>query len=205
MNAVLEGDAMRRIMLTALVATTVLTGCETMNNTEKGALVGTGMGAIAGTALGAATGNPRTGAALGALGGAVVGSAVGNAEDKRETKDAIRQASHDAAVTANRLGLTDVVQLSQQGTDPDVIINQIRSTGSTFNLSTADIQYLTQQQVPGKVISAMQTSPGRVVMPRERVIVQETPVIVERPWPYYHPCYGPWHCGPRIGFTYVRR
>ncbi|CAN5365468.1 hypothetical protein BH11PLA2_BH11PLA2_42620 [soil metagenome] len=192
---------MRQFTMIITLLAAGLTGCEHMNNTEKGAVVGTGMGAIAGTAIGAATGNPRTGAAIGALGGALVGSSIGNAEDKKENAAAIRQVTHERDAAAVRLGITDIVTLNQQGTDPDVIINQIRSTGSSFNLSTADIQFLTQQQVPGKVITAMQTArPTAVVVPRQQVIIQEDPVIIERP--YYGPYYGRGYYG-RPG-VYVR-
>ncbi len=176
-------------------------GCSTMNNTEKGALVGTGMGAVVGTAIGAATGNPRTGAAIGALGGAVAGGAIGNEEDEKENRYALAQASYERDAAQARLGLTDVVMLHQQGTTPNVIVNQIHSTGSTFALSTADIQYLTQQNVPGPVIEAMQNSRARPVVARERVIVREEPVYIGRPH-----CY-PYYCrphGPRFGFSYVQ-
>lgn len=175
-----------RLLMFGLLA---CVGCRHMNNTEKGAAIGSGMGAIVGTALGAATGNPRTGAVVGALGGALVGGAAGNAEDERQKDAAIIQAhaERDAAQAVNaRLGLTDVVSLCQQGTDPDVIINQINATGSTFTLSTSDIQYLTQQNVPARVIRAMQTSRGRSAAQPPQIIVRESPVIIERPI-YYGP------------------
>lgn len=170
------------------------TGCSTMNNTEKGALVGGGVGTVVGTAIGAATGNPRTGAAVGALGGAAVGALAGNKEDERERT--IERAEHQQAVADQYapLGMMDVVNLSRGGTDADVIAAQIRNTNSSFNLSTTDIEYLTQQGVSPRVIRAMQDS--RAGSPR-RVIVREAPVIIERP---VYPVYGP----PAIGFHYSR-
>ncbi|HJZ59507.1 MAG TPA: hypothetical protein VKE74_31475, partial [Gemmataceae bacterium] len=57
------------------------------------------------------------------------------------------------------LSLTDVVALTKVGTGDDVIVNQIRITGSTFTLSVADIQYLKQNGVSDRVILEMQTPP----------------------------------------------
>lgn len=187
---------MRSLLAVAAVASLVgSTGCSSLNNTEKGALVGGGVGGVVGTAIGAATGNPRTGAAVGALGGAAVGALAGNKEDEKER--AIERAESREAV-ANQyapLGLIDVVNLSRGGTDAEVIVAQIRNTNSSFSLSTTDIEYLTQQGVSPRVIRAMQDTRIRGV-PRQ-VIVREAPVIIERP---VYPVYGP----PAIGFHYSR-
>lgn len=184
-------------LVVALIAST---GCSTMNNTEKGALVGGGVGTVVGTAIGAATGNPRTGAAVGALGGATLGALAGNKQDKHES--AIAQAEHAQAVASQNppLGLIDVVNLSRGGTDPEVIVNQIRNTQSSYTLSTTDIEYLTQQGVAPRVIRAMQDTRARPAAP---VVVREAPVIIERPvYPVWGPpVYGP----PAIGFHYSRR
>jgi hypothetical protein len=199
---------MRSVAFILTMTVAACGGCEHMNKTEKGALIGSGMGAIAGTAIGAATGNPRTGAVVGALGGGLLGGVAGNSEDRRDADAAVQQARHErdaAQEQASRLGMIDVVTLVQQGTDADVIVNQIAATGSTFTLSTADIQYLTQNQVPAKVIRAMQDSARRPssTAVRERVIVRDAPVIIERPW------YGPgWYAPPPppigFGFHYVK-
>jgi Glycine zipper len=176
-------------------------GCSSLNNTEKGALVGGGVGSVVGTAIGAATGNPRTGAAIGGIGGAAIGALAGNKEDEREhaqEKAQLRQAAATAqAQQYAPLGLIDVVNLSRQNVDANVIVNQIRTTNSTFNLSTTDIEYLTAQNVPARVITAMQESRFRAAPPstRERVIYREAPVVIERP---VYPVYGP----PAIGFQY---
>lgn len=185
---------MRMAML--IVTLALAAGCKTMSNTEKGAAVGAGMGGIAGTAIGAATGNPRTGAALGALGGALFGGAIGHDEDLREKDAAILQASAERDAAQQQLGLMDVVTLSQQGVDAEVIANQIRSTGSVFALSTADIQFLTQQSVSPLVIRTMQETRQRQ---RPRVVVRDSPVIIERPY-YYAPCPPPFG----VGFHYMR-
>lgn len=178
------------IAVLSLAAALGSTGCSTMNNTEKGTLVGGGVGAVVGTAIGAATGNPRTGAAVGALGGAALGGLAGNKEDKKEAAIEKAELQQAAAAQNAALGLIDVVNLSRQGTDPDVIVAQIRNTNSTFSLSTTDIQYLTEQGVSPKVIRAMQDSRSVHVAPRQRpIIVREAaPVIIERPvYPVYAP------------------
>lgn len=180
------------VALVAVGSALAGTGCSTMNNTEKGALVGGGVGAVVGTAIGAATGNPRTGAAVGALGGTALGALAGNKEDRKEQSIERAELQQAAAAQATYLGTADVVNLSKQGTDPDVIIAQIRNTNSTYNLSTGDIQYLTGEGVSPKVIRAMQDSRVAVVSPRQRpVIVREVPppaVIIERPvYPIYAP------------------
>jgi len=173
-----------------------------MNNTEKGGLIGAGVGAGLGTAIGAATGNPKTGAVAGTLLGGGLGALAGHNADKRDEERAeVRQASADqVAAEASRqaqVGLIDVVTMVQQNVSADVIINQIRSTGSTFNLSTKDIEYLSANNVPPQVIRTMQDSRQRAYGPplRERIIVREAPVYIERPIYYAPP-------PPAFGFQY---
>lgn len=189
---------MMRIGVVLVASLLGATGCSSMNNTEKGALVGGGVGSVVGTAIGAATGNPRTGAVVGALGGSVLGALAGNQEDEKERAIERAELAQNAGPQYAPLGLIDVVNLSRGGTDPEVIVAQIRNTNSTFTLSTTDIEYLTSQGVSPRVIRAMQDSRARVV-PTPPVIVREAPpVIIERP---VYPVYGP----PVIGFHYSRR
>jgi hypothetical protein len=181
-------------------------GCSTMNNTEKGALIGGGVGSVAGTIVGAATGNPRTGAVVGALGGATLGGLAGNAEDKKERQVeqavAAQQIADAQAARPEPLGLIGVVKMAQQGVNEDVIINHIRATGSTFQLSTADIEYLTTNNVPPRVIQAMQAAQPRYgAGPRPRTVVvrEPAPVIIERP--VYPVVYGPPPPPVFVGFS----
>lgn len=175
----------RLFILLGFCASGVLsTGCATMSNTEKGVGLGGLIGAGAGTAIGAATGNPKTGALVGGLLGAGVGGAVGADADAEERRE-IRQAALANAQPADPpLGMMDVVSLAQQGVDADVIINQITNTGSTFNLSNRDIEYLTQCQVDPRVIRAMQTArtrPAVVHHPRPIIVHEPPPVVIARP------------------------
>lgn len=167
------------------------TGCSHMNNTEKGVGIGGALGTATGLAIGAATGNPKTGAVVGGLAGAGLGGLVGNDIDKKEEKErAVQQATAVSQQAQAQLGMMDVIDLSQKGVHADVIVQQIRDTGSTFNLSTADISHLTACQVPSQVIHAMQTSRPRTVVatppPVQRVVVHE-PVYVGPPPVYYYP------------------
>ena len=56
-------------------------GCSNMNNTQKGALVGTAGGAGLGAIVGKQLGNTGAGAAIGAVTGLAAGGLIGNAED----------------------------------------------------------------------------------------------------------------------------
>lgn len=174
------------------------TGCSSLSNTATGAGIGGALGTGAGLAIGAATGNPRTGAVAGGLIGAGVGGAAGAAEDARERENAqILQAEANAnqAAAASQMQLGDVVQManSQPPVGDEVIINQIRSTGSAFQLSTADITYLKQNNVSDRVINEMICARPRVgiVGPRPKTVVIREPVppvvVYERPWGCWHP------------------
>jgi hypothetical protein len=186
-------------------------GCEHMNNTEKGAGIGGALGAGTGLAIGAATGNPRTGAAVGGLLGAGTGALVGNDIDRQERRDReIQQAvaTADALAQQQKLGMTDIVHLAQQGHDDQVIINQIRTSGSSFQLAPSDLDYLKNNGVSPRVIAEMQAarpvSPAgtRVVGPRSTTVIYEP---VYAPPPVF---IGPAYCPPRpfvlIGGHYHR-
>ena len=113
-------DRMMRVGVIAVLLNAAVgsSGCEHMNNTEKGAGIGGALGAGAGLAVGAATGNPRTGAAVGGLLGAGTGALVGNDVDRQEKRDRdIQQAvaTADAQAQQQRMGMTDVVHLAQPG------------------------------------------------------------------------------------------
>src|SRR5438093_978203 len=183
-------------------------GCSTTDNTTKGAGIGGAIGTGAGLAVGAATHHPILGAAVGGLTGAGVGAAVGADKDEKiQEKRDIQYATAVANAQAQqRMGITDVIHMVQQGHDEQVIVNQIRTTGSTFQLSPNDLDFLKANNVPPRVIAEMQNAHAQPVLvgrPRP-VVVREGPdvvyapgppvVVVGRPYPYY---YG--------GFGYCRR
>ena len=86
---------------------------------------------------------------------------------------------------ARQLGLTDIVQLSAGKASDAVIIGQIRSTGSVYMLSAADLQWLKDSGVSDGVVIEMQQTASRgrpVVYGRHRpVYVVEEPVYVGPP------------------------
>jgi hypothetical protein len=88
--------------------------------------------------------------------------------------------------------------MAQQGISDPVIIGQIRSTRSVYNLSPNDIAYLKSQNVTDAVVMEMQATASRVVPAGARV--------------YARPYYGPdvVYVAPPpppvgIGFSYGRR
>jgi surface antigen len=158
---------MRGLKLTAaaglLAALGLSSGCESMSNTAKGGLIGGGAGA----GIGALAGGGK-GALVGGLVGTVAGGLIGNDVDQQEKRNMqTRVAVAEARQAGPPLGITDVVQLTREGQSERVIINQIRNTGSTFQLSTEDIRMLQANNVGQYVIAEMQSRPPavRVVRP----------------------------------------
>ncbi|NNJ27633.1 hypothetical protein LzC2_37400 [Planctomycetes bacterium LzC2] len=176
----------------ALLASSV--GCASSRQ-ENGALAGSLVGAGLGAAVGEAGDNPLGGAIIGGLGGAIVGSAIGEANDRAEA-NAVRQATYEqqvAAAHANRVGIEEVIQLTLNGVDPEVIATHVRQRGGCGPLGAADLITLQQNGVDPRVVTALQTAtPPAVQAPiapsRDRVIVQEI---------HHGPHFGGWsHCDP---------
>jgi outer membrane protein OmpA-like peptidoglycan-associated protein len=71
------------LLCAGLASATILSGCASMNRTEKGALLGTAAGAGVGAIWGAARGNAAEGALIGAAAGAAVGGSVGYYLDRQ--------------------------------------------------------------------------------------------------------------------------
>ena len=163
-------------LLAALAATALgSAGCSSMSNTAAGAGIGGALGTGAGLALGAATGNPKTGAIAGGLIGAGVGAAAGNSADQvKQARAEDRQAAVAIAQAQaqGKMGMTDVIHMVQAGHSDQVIINQIRATGSTFPLSASDLDFLKQNNVPDSVILAMQNDRPVAVVTTRLVVVQ---------------------------------
>lgn len=164
-----------------------------MNNAEKGVGLGGLVGAGLGTAVGAATGNPKTGAVVGGLVGAGTGGLIGNSIDRedQQKKEVIQATAAANAAAARQLGITDVIHMVSQGHDEQVIITQIRNSGSTFSLTASDLDFLRQNNVPSRVIIEMQNARPLAAVPRPvyvrphpAVIYHEPPpVVIVRPRP----------------------
>jgi len=186
---------MRRICLfsSALVPLVLVCGCSSMSNTEAGAGTGGLIGAGTGALIGSATGHTGAGALIGAGVGALSGGLVGHAVDESEKKTAAQVA---AATAQPPLGITDVAQMAQNHVGDDVIITQIRATGSVFRLSSTDTIWLKQQGVSDAVVQEMLASANRY--PRRvysAVPVYAEPVYLAPPPPV----------GVGVGFGFGRR
>jgi len=153
----------------------LVSGCQSMNNTEKGALTGGGIGAGAGALIGHATGHTGAGAVIGGLTGGLLGGAVGNDIDKEKARQ-----ERIAAAEARHLNISDVASLAQQHVSDGIIINQIRTTGSVYHLSADEIVWLRQQGVSEAVIAEMQATAYR---PVRRVYTPAPVVVYEAPPP----------------------
>ena len=181
-----------------------LGGCAGMNNTERdartGALLGAGGGAVLGQAAG---GHPLVGAILGAGAGTLLGGAVGNEEDKRERADLLQAKNEAEAKQGTPLGLTDIIQLAQKDVGDEVIINQIRTTHSTFQLSSEDLRFLKENKVSDRVVLEMQNRRPDAHPPDAPGYPRGPRYISGPPPPYYF--YGPPPPPPGIGVGFVIR
>jgi outer membrane lipoprotein SlyB len=190
-NATRTGWKWRALLGSTLVSVVLGGGCESMNNTDKGVLAGGGLGAVAG----ALAGGPRhagAGALVGGAIGAVAGGLTGHAIDNSEKKAAARE----AALRNPPLSLEDVAKLTASGASDEVIINQIRSTGSVYHLAAEHIIWLQNNGVREPVIKEMQATaarPPRVVY----TAVPAQPVYVVEPAPPPPPV------GVGVGVTWV--
>ena len=71
------------VALAALTVSTGMTGCASMNNTERGAAVGAGAGGAIGAVIGRQTGNTARGAIIGAVVGGAAGAVIGRRMDQQ--------------------------------------------------------------------------------------------------------------------------
>ena len=84
-------------LASGLMATILLfSSCATMNNTQKGGLIGAAGGGVLGAAIGKASGNTALGTVLGAAVGGTAGTIIGRKMDKQA--EAIQQSVPDAKV-----------------------------------------------------------------------------------------------------------
>ncbi|MFL5339559.1 MAG: YMGG-like glycine zipper-containing protein [Gemmataceae bacterium] len=172
-----------KLLLLVMTALSALNGCSSMNNTEKDALIGGGFGAGLGALLDRR--HPGTGAAVGGLIGAGTGALVGNSEDKAEAR-AKAQAAAAAAPVRGPLSMEEVATMAKSGVSDSVIINQIRTSGTRYNLSGEMIIWLQQNNVSEAVIREMQDTNRRYY--GRPVVVQDGPTVIYDRGPYY---YGP--------------
>lgn len=174
-----------------LAAAALNVGCAGMSKTAQGGAIGGGLGAGLGAAIGSASGKAGKGALIGGLAGTVVGGLAGNAEDQRdrralEARADIAEAEAAQVTSARQLTVYDVARLSREGHSDAIIINQIRSTGSVYDLRADDLSYLKANGVSDGVVTSMQNASGRPVVVEQPVhVVHPRPVVVAPPRPVY--------------------
>jgi outer membrane murein-binding lipoprotein Lpp len=136
----------------------VLAGCQdTQTRAVEGSIIGGVLGAGAGYGIGTAAGHHGAeGAAIGAVVGAVGGGLIGGQMNKN--KKGTQDSSGAQPANPNQMSLQQVVDLTKQGVNENVIIDKINLSNSKFNLTQADIDYLKQQGVSQKVLDAMQVT-----------------------------------------------
>jgi hypothetical protein len=177
---------MTRRFLTVAMALAVLpfsVGCSSMSNTGKDALVGGGVGAGVGALVDRATGGKGgAGAIIGGATGALIGGAIGNEQDQKE-KAAAQARAYAAAHPP--VTVDDVIRLTQDRTPESVIINQIRTTNSVYQLTNEDVERLNANGVSQNVIIEMQNRRGDCPPrgPRYVAVPPPGPVYVVGPPP----------------------
>jgi hypothetical protein len=150
----------------ALAATLVLSGCYTPegrpDNTATGALTGGAIGAGTGAIIGSASHNAGAGALIGAAVGALTGGIIGNSIDQQQRARLQEQAPEtwQRVQQGQPLGLADIKALVKANVSDEVIISQIRNSGTAYHLSTAEIIDLKDAGVSEKVIDFMINTGG---------------------------------------------
>jgi uncharacterized protein YcfJ len=130
-------------------------GCQSAKTRAvEGAVIGGVLGATAGGIIGHQSGHGGEGAGIGAAAGAVTGAIVGSQIKKPGQASGTQYPTQ--GTNPNQMSIQQIVDMSKQGINENVIIDKIRLTNSRFNLTANDIDYLKQQGVSQKVIDAMQ-------------------------------------------------
>lgn len=132
-------------LITALI---IACGCASSGPKQKtGAVYGGLLGAAAGGIIGHQSGRGLEGAAIGGALGAVGGAMVGSDMDNQA-----------AAVNPEHISVIQIADMAGRGIPDEVIISEIKRTGSVYQLSSEVITYLKQHQVSDAVINYMMSS-----------------------------------------------
>ncbi len=168
--------------LLGLVPLLLLAGCQSGAGT--GALAGAGAGALAGNLLSkGGHGNKTANTVLGGIGGAVVGGLIGdsvdNSKKRREAEASARATAQQNAARAPTVD--DIITEASTGTSELVMVNQIRTSGVAYQLTSQDISRMSTSGVPQSVINEMlltANQPRPVYVPRQQVVViEEAPPV----------------------------
>ncbi len=159
-------------------------------NTQRGAVIGGLGGALAGAAIGKHNGETAAGALIGGAVGLIAGSAIGKAQDDAQARQQAYYQQQMRQQASRAVSPQDVVMMTQNGVDPQIIVTQIHRNGVTRRIEVSDVISLHQQGVSEPVINALQNaSVATVVVPApvytRPVVVQEHYYVSPRPV-YYH-------------------
>jgi len=143
------------VLIVCLSLAMLTMGCESnKSRVAEGAVIGGLLGGAAGGIIGHQSGHGGEGAGIGIAAGALAGALIGSQIEKRKADP--NYAAANPGANPNQMSIQQIIDLSKQGAHEDVIVDKIRLTGSKYSLSQQDIDYLKQQGVSQKVISAMQ-------------------------------------------------
>src|SRR5205085_8894985 len=110
------------------------------------------------------------------------------------------QAVQAAQVSARQMTIGDVVYMVQQHVPDELIIQQIRSTGSNFNLTANDVVTLKQNGASDAVVNEMQVR-HYVPLYAQPVVVSPAPMVyheyIYEPRPVVGVGFGYYHGGCR--------
>lgn len=155
----LHGLSVRLFAGLALVGV-VLSGCQNMNHAQRGTALGAGAGTLIGAIIGHQSGNKELGALIGAGTGAVAGHVIGQSQDVAEERDAAyvqahyarKQAEHAQRAVTNR----DIIDMTQQRLNEQIIIGAITERGGRFDTSPDGLVGLQNSGVSQTVMQTMQ-------------------------------------------------
>jgi hypothetical protein len=199
---------MKYIAIGLAVLTTgfLLVGCETPegrpDRTAGGALAGGAIGAGSGAIIGSTSGHAGEGALIGGAIGAVTGGIIGNSMDQAQRESLERQnpGTLQRVEQGQPLGLADIKALAKAGVSDEVIISQIRNSGTVYHLSTAEIIDLKDAGVSERVIDFMINTPSAgYSSPAPPTEYQEAVVVPQPPPPPIVEVMPP----PRPGYVWV--
>lgn len=175
----------RIIAICGAISVFCLSGCSSLNHTENGALIGSGVGATTGAIIGHQTGNRDAGALIGAAAGAVGGAVIGHDRQVREEQSAAFAAAQHAEMqrqaAAQAVTNQDIVRMTQSGLSNRVIVNAVHTRGGRFDMSPDALIAMKSAGVDDQVIQAMQQ--GAAPHTTTTAIPPSTTTVVEAPAP----------------------
>ena len=132
------------VLIYAIAMILSISGCASMDRTEKGAAIGSVAGAGIGGIIGHQKGRDWEGAAIGGVTGALAGGLIGHQMDKRQ-----------AQVNPGHLSIMEIADMGEDSVPASVIIDEIKRTRSVYRLDSETIAYLKNHGINDKVIDYM--------------------------------------------------